>query len=35
MTVDGKIGLLLGFLFIVVIAYLINGPAGFINRESQ
>lgn len=35
MTVDGKIGLLLGFLFIVVIAYLINGPAGFINREKS
>lgn len=33
MTVDGKIGLLLGFLFIVVIAFLINGPSGFLKAD--
>ncbi len=33
MTVDGKIGLLLGLLFIVVIAFLINGPSGFLKGD--
>lgn len=33
MTPDGKIGLLFSFLFIVVIAFLINGPAGFFKTE--
>jgi nucleoid-associated protein YgaU len=35
MTVDGKIGLLLGLLFIVVIAFLINGPSGFLKGDKS
>lgn len=33
MTADGKIGLLISFLFIVTIAFLINGPAGFFKTD--
>ncbi|MEJ5258983.1 MAG: LysM peptidoglycan-binding domain-containing protein [Anaerohalosphaeraceae bacterium] len=33
MTSDGKIGLLISFLFIVIIAFLINGPGGFFKAD--
>ncbi|HOK66708.1 MAG TPA: LysM peptidoglycan-binding domain-containing protein [Anaerohalosphaeraceae bacterium] len=33
MTSDGKIGLLISFLFIVTIAFLINGPVGFFKTD--
>jgi nucleoid-associated protein YgaU len=33
MTSDGKIGLLISFLFIVTIAFLINGPTGFFKTD--
>ena len=33
MTSDAKVGLLLGLLFIVVIAFLINGPSGFLRSD--
>lgn len=33
MTADAKVGLLLGLLFIVVIAFLLNGPGGFWKRD--
>ncbi|HOQ04946.1 MAG TPA: LysM peptidoglycan-binding domain-containing protein [Anaerohalosphaeraceae bacterium] len=33
MTADGKIGLLISFLFIVTIAFLINGPVGFFKTD--
>lgn len=33
MTADGKIGLLISFLFIVTIAFLINGPVGLFKSD--
>jgi hypothetical protein len=35
MTADAKVGLLLGLVFIVLIAFLINGLPGFLNPEQQ
>ena len=35
MTADAKVGLLLGLVFIVLIAFLINGLPGFLNPPSK